>query len=74
MRTTEMRRKLIEETMRVQSRHRIVRMVNFCTHVQCSCGAIVKRDDWNRHVAEIIVDRSGIVENNIEIIDTKEES
>lgn len=69
-----MRRKLIEETMRVLSRHHIVRMLNVGTHLQCSCGEIVRRANWNQHVAERIVDRSEIVENNIEIIDTKEAS
>lgn len=74
MRSTAVRAKLIDDASMVISLHWIVRMVNFGTHVQCSCGAFVSRDDWNRHIAEIIVDRSEIVENNIEIIDTKEAS
>lgn len=47
----------------VISLHYIVRMLNFGTHVQCSCGAFVRRDDWNRHIAEIIVDRSERIED-----------
>ena len=74
MRSTAVRAKLIDDASMVMCQHWIVRMMNFGTHAQCSCGAIVKRDDWNRHVAEIIADRSEIVENNIEIIDAKEAS
>ena len=46
--------------------HHIVRMVNFGTHVQCVCGAIVRRDDWYRHVAEIVVDRNAMLEDREE--------
>ena len=59
----ELRRKLVEETSMVISLHHIVGTYNFGTHVQCVCGAIVRRDDWYRHVAEIIVDRSELIEN-----------
>lgn len=51
----------------VISLHYIVRMVNFGTHVQCSCGAFVRRDDWNQHIAEIIVDRSERIEDMEEL-------
>lgn len=54
-----MRRKLIEETMQVLSQHYIVHTMNY---IQCSCGAFMRWDDWDRHVAEIIVDRSEKVE------------
>lgn len=74
MRSTAVRAKLIDDASMVMCQHWIVRMMNFGTHAQCSCGAIVRREDWTRHIAEIIVDRSEIVENNIEIIDTKEAS
>lgn len=58
-----MRAKLVEDAAMVISLHYIVRMLNFGTHVQCSCGAFVRRDDWNRHIAEIIVDRSERIED-----------
>lgn len=58
----------------VISLHHIVRMLNFDTYIQCSCGAFVRTEDWNRHIAEIIVDRGEIIENNIEIIVTSEPS
>lgn len=63
MRSTGLRAKLIDDAAMVISLHWIVRMVNFNTHVQCSCGAFVRRDDWNRHIAEIIVDRSERIED-----------
>ena len=63
MRSAELRRKLVEETSMVISLHHIVRMMNFGTHVQCVCGAIVRQDDWNRHVAEIVVDRNAMLED-----------
>ena len=59
----ELRRKLVEETSMVISLHHIVGTYNFGTHVQCVCGAIVRRDDWYRHVAEIVVDRNAMLEN-----------
>lgn len=74
MRSTKLRAELIDDASLVISLHYIVRMLNFGTHVQCVCGAIVRKSDWNRHVAEIVVDRSEIIENNIEIIDTEEAS
>ena len=74
MRSTAVRAKLIDDASMVMCLHCIVRTMNFGTHAQCPCGAIVRREDWTRHIAEIIVDRSEIVENNIEIIDTKEAS
>ena len=63
MRSTAVRAKLIEDAAMVISLHWIVRMVNFGTHVQCSCGAFVRREDWNRHIAEIITDRNERIEN-----------
>ena len=63
MRSTAVRAKLIDDASLVLSLHWIVRMVNFGTHVQCSCGAFVRREDWNRHIAEIITDRSERIEN-----------
>ena len=63
MRSMELRRKLVEETSMVLGLHHIVRMVNFGTHVQCVCGAFVRRDDWNRHIAEIVVDRNAMLED-----------
>ena len=63
MRSTTLRAKLIDDASLVISLHWIVRMVNFGTHAQCSCGAIVRREDWTRHIAEIIVDRSERIEN-----------
>lgn len=59
----ELRQKLVEETSMVISLHHIVGTLNFGTHVQCVCGAIVRRDDWNRHIAEIVVDRNAMLEN-----------
>lgn len=69
-----MRAKLVEDAAMVISLHYIVRMLNFNTYIQCSCGAFVRTEDWNRHIAEIIVDRGEIIENNIEIIVTSEPS
>ena len=63
MRSTGLRAKLINDATKVISLHNIVRLWNFGTHVQCTCGAIVELDDWNRHIAEIIVDRSERIEN-----------
>lgn len=60
---TELRRKLVEETSMVISLHHIVGTFNLGTHVQCVCGAIVRCDDWYRHVAEIVVDRNAMLEN-----------
>lgn len=67
MRSTRMRAKLVEDATMVISLHYIVRMLNFGTHVQCSCGAFVRRDDWNQHIAEIIVDRSERIEDMEEL-------
>lgn len=66
MRSTAVRAKLIDDASMVMCLHRIVRMVNFGTHAQCSCGAIVRREDWTRHIAEIVVDRSERIENKEE--------
>ena len=66
MRSTVVRAKLIDDAAMVISLHWIVRMLNFNTHVQCSCGAIVRRDDWYRHVAEIVVDRNAMLEDKEE--------
>ena len=63
MRSAQLRRKLVEETSMVISLHHIVGTVNLGTYVQCVCGAIVRPDDWNRHIAEIITDRSERIEN-----------
>ena len=63
MRSTGLRAKLIEETSMVISLHHIVGTFNLGTHVQCVCGAIVRCDDWYRHIAEIIVDRNAMLEN-----------
>ena len=52
MRSAELRRKLVEETSMVISLHHIVGTFNLGTHVQCVCGAIVRCDDWYRHVKE----------------------
>ena len=62
MRSAELRRKLVEEI----SLHHIVGTVNLGTYVQCVCGAIVRPDDWYRHVVEIIVDRNDMLENKEE--------
>lgn len=62
----ELRRKLIEETSMVISLHHIVGTVNLGTHVQCVCGAIVRCDDWYRHITEIVVDRNAMLENKEE--------
>ena len=62
----ELRRKLVEETSMVISLHHIVGTFNFGTHVQCVCGAIVRRDDWYRHVAGIVVDRNAMLEDKEE--------
>ena len=66
MRSAELRRKLVEETSMVISLHHIVGTYNLGTHVQCVCGAIVRRDDWYRHVAEIVVDRNAMLEDKEE--------
>ena len=63
MRSTAVRAKLIDDASLVISLHWIVRRVNFGTHVECSCGAFVRLEDWNRHIAEIIMDRSERIEN-----------
>lgn len=63
MRSTEVRAKLINDATMVISLHHIVGTFNLGTHVQCTCGAIVRCEDWIRHVAEIIVDRSERIEN-----------
>lgn len=60
MRSTKLRAELINDASMVISLHHIVRMFN--THVQCTCGEFVRIDDWNRHIAEIIVDRSEKIE------------
>lgn len=57
MRSTAVRAKLIDDASMVISLHHILRMVNFGTHIQCVCGAIVRLDDWNRHIGKTIVDR-----------------
>lgn len=67
MRSTAVRAKLIDDASLVISLHWIVCMVNFGTHVQCSCGVFVRREDWNRHIAEIITDRSERIENMEEL-------
>ena len=66
MRSAELRQKLIDDASLVISLHHIVGTFNLGTHVQCVCGAIVRCDDWYRHVAEIIVDRSERIENKEE--------
>ena len=66
MRSAQLRRKLVEETSLVISLHHIVGTFNLGTHVQCVCGAIVRAEDWYRHIAEIIVDRSERIENKEE--------
>lgn len=63
MRSARLRAKLINDATMVISLHNIIRLRNFGTHVQCSCGAIVGLDDWERHIAEIVVDRSERIEN-----------
>lgn len=63
MRSTAVRTKLIDDASMVMCLHWIVRMMNFGTHAQCSCGAIVRREDWTRHIAEIVVDRAERIEN-----------
>lgn len=67
MRSTAVRAKLIDDASMVMCLHWIVRMVNFGTHAQCSCGAIVRREDWTRHIAEIVVDRGERIENMEEL-------
>ena len=57
MRSTAVRAKLIDDASLVISLHHIVGTFNLGTHVQCVCGAIVRIDDWNRHIGETIVDR-----------------
>lgn len=66
MRSTAVRAKLIDDAAMVISLHWIVGTVNLGTHVQCVCGAIVRCDDWFRHIAEIVVDRSERIENKEE--------
>lgn len=66
MRSAELRRKLVEETSMVISLHHIVGTFNLGTHVQCVRGAIVRCDDWYRHVAEIVVDRNAMLEDKEE--------
>ena len=63
MRSKSVRAKLIDDASLVISLHHIVGTVNLGTYVQCVCGAIVRPDDWYRHIAEIIVDRSERIEN-----------
>lgn len=57
MRSTAVHAKLVDDTTMSISLHHILRMMNFGTHVQCACGAIVRIDDWNRHIGKTIVDR-----------------
>lgn len=66
MRNTTVRAKLIDDASLVISLHHIVGTFNLGTHVQCVCGAIVRCDDWYRHIAEIVVDRSERIENKEE--------
>lgn len=61
MRSMTVRAKLINDTM-VVSLHNIVCMKNFGTHIQCSCGAIVRLDDWGRHISEIVIAGSEKIE------------
>ena len=63
MRSAELRRRLINDATMVISLHHIVGTVNLGAYVQCVCGAIVRPNDWYRHVAEIIVDRNERIEN-----------
>lgn len=63
MRSAGLRQKLIDDASLVISLHHIVGTFNLGTHVQCVCGAIVRAENWYRHVAEIIVDRSERIEN-----------
>lgn len=67
MRSTAVRAKLIDDASMAMGLHWIVRTMNFGTHAQCSCGAIVRREDWTRHIAEIVVDRSERIENMEEL-------
>lgn len=67
MRSVTVRAKLINGATPVISLHSIVCMRNFGTHGQCSCGAIVRLDDWGRHISEIVAAGS-------ERIESKEES
>lgn len=62
MRSKAVRAKLIDDASQVISLHHIVGTFNLGTHVQCVCGAIVRCDDWYRHIAEIVVDRSEKIE------------
>jgi hypothetical protein len=57
MRSTAVRAKLIDDATMSISLHHILRMLSFGTHVQCTCGAIVRIDDWNRHIGKTIVDK-----------------
>lgn len=66
MRSKAVRAKLIDDASLVISLHHIVGTFNLGTHVQCVCGAIVGCDDWYRHIAEIVVDRSERIENKEE--------
>lgn len=63
MRSTKLLAELIEDASMAFSRHWIVRMVNFGTYGQCSCGAFVIQGEWNRHITRIITDRSERIEN-----------
>ena len=66
MRSATVRERLIDDASLVISLHHIVGTFNLGTHVQCVCGAIVRAENWYRHVAEIIVDRSERIENKEE--------
>lgn len=66
MRSKAVRAKLIDDASLVISLHHIVGTFNLGTHVQCVCGAIVRVEDWYRHIAEIVVDRSERIENKEE--------
>lgn len=63
MRSTKLRAELINDASMVISLHHIIGTFNLGTHVQCVCGAIVRCDDWYRHIAEIIVDRGERIED-----------
>lgn len=66
MRSAAVCAKLIDYDSMVISRHWIVRVVNFGTYVQCSCGAFVIQGEWNRHITRIIEDRSERIEDKEE--------
>lgn len=64
MRSTAVRAKLIDDASLLISLHHIVGTFNLGTHVQCACGHTSDNMlTHNRHVAEIIVDRSELIEN-----------